>query len=170
MEPDFIVQGGDPLGNGTGGPGYETEEDVNDLKNVKGAISMAKSTGSTKVGSQFFINLADNPSLDQSAGVVFSRATALEVQRRSEVLLPLMEPNWKIMTGLTNFRSGHKDGAASSPLTAESLIRICADSQLGFVISPVRLDLQPLRHENAGAWKDSNLYDCRKIRSAMPAP
>ena len=118
----------------------------------------------------FILGRPNYLALDQSAGVVFSRATALEVQRRSEVLLPLMEPNWKIMTGLTNFRSGHKDGAASRPLTAESLIRVCADPQLGFVISSVRLDLQPLRHENAGAWKDSNLYDCRKIRSAIPAP
>ena len=40
-------------------------------------------------------------SVDQSAGVVFSRATALEVQRRSQVLLPLMDPNWKILTSLS---------------------------------------------------------------------
>ena len=68
VEPGFVIQGGDPLGNGTGGPGYETEEDINDLTNLKGTVSMAKNTGSTKVGSQFFINLADNVALDQTAG------------------------------------------------------------------------------------------------------
>jgi peptidyl-prolyl cis-trans isomerase B (cyclophilin B) len=67
VEPGFVVQGGDPLGNGSGGPGYSVEEDQNDLLNVTGAISMATTAGSTKVGSQFFINLVDNTSLDQAS-------------------------------------------------------------------------------------------------------
>jgi cyclophilin family peptidyl-prolyl cis-trans isomerase len=64
---DFVIQGGDPRGDGTGGPGYETEEDQNDLMNMKGFVSMAKSAGATKFGSQFFINLKDNPALDQDS-------------------------------------------------------------------------------------------------------
>jgi cyclophilin family peptidyl-prolyl cis-trans isomerase len=64
--PGFVVQGGDPLGNGTGGPGYAVEQDENDLSNTQWTIAMARSAGSTQVGSQFFINLVDNPSLDQS--------------------------------------------------------------------------------------------------------
>jgi hypothetical protein len=108
--------------------------------------------------------------LDQSAGVVFSRATALEVRRRSEVLLPLMEPNWKILTSLrTRSGNGHNDDAATRPLTARNLPQVCADPQLGFVISPANVGFDPLRHEHAGAWKDWNLYDCRKIRSALAA-
>ncbi len=63
--PNFLAQAGDPLGDGSGGPGYELEEDKNELKNEKGAVSMAKGANSTKVGSQFFINLADNASLDR---------------------------------------------------------------------------------------------------------
>ena len=63
--PDFVVQGGDPTGSGSGGPGYETEEDKNDFKNTRGKISMAKAGAVTKFGSQFFINLKDNPALDQ---------------------------------------------------------------------------------------------------------
>jgi peptidyl-prolyl cis-trans isomerase B (cyclophilin B) len=62
--PAFVVQGGDPEGTGLGGPGYEVEEDVNDLTNTRGMVSMAKTRGSTRVGSQFFINLVDNPNLD----------------------------------------------------------------------------------------------------------
>lgn len=63
--PDFVAQGGDPTGSGSGGPGYETEEDKNDFKNTRGKISMAKAGAVTKFGSQFFINLKDNPALDQ---------------------------------------------------------------------------------------------------------
>jgi hypothetical protein len=108
--------------------------------------------------------------LDQSAGVVFSRATALEVQRRSQVLLPLMDPNWKIMSGLrAGSEKGSKNGSAARPLTARSLIQVCADPQLGFVISPKDVGFAPMRHEQAGAWKDWNLYDCRNVRSATPA-
>ena len=103
--------------------------------------------------------------VDQSAGVVFSRATAMEVQRRSTVLLPLMDPNWKIMTSLRAAASGRKADAAARPLTATNLRQICADPNLGFVISPADLGFPRVRHERAGAWKDWNLYDCNLIRS-----
>ncbi|HEV7613176.1 MAG TPA: hypothetical protein VGO37_14950 [Steroidobacteraceae bacterium] len=107
--------------------------------------------------------------LDQSAGVVFSRTTALEVRRRSDVLLPLMDPNWKILTQRNRSLSGHQDDATIRPLTAKSLIQVCTDRNLGFVISPVRVGFDALRHEHAGVWKDWNLYDCGKVRSALPA-
>ncbi len=100
--------------------------------------------------------------VDQSSGVVFSRATAIEVRRRSEVLAPLMDPNWKILTGL-RAKPGFK--SETRPLTPKNLIQVCADPQLGFVISHDKVGFDPLRHEHAGAWKDWNLYDCRKVRS-----
>ncbi len=50
--------------------------------------------------------------LDQSSGVVFSRKTALEVRRRSEILLPLMDPDWKILTSL---RAQAAAGARTRP-------------------------------------------------------
>jgi hypothetical protein len=108
--------------------------------------------------------------LDQSAGVVFSRATALEVQRRSEILLPLMDPDWKILTSLrTAAAPGQRNAAAATrPLTAKSLILVCADPQLGFVMSPENVDFDPIRHDRAGPWKGWNLYDCRKVRSRTP--
>ncbi len=104
--------------------------------------------------------------VDQSAGVVFSRATAMEVQRRSTVLLPLMDPNWKIMTSLrATAVTGRKADAATRPLTATNLRQVCADPKLGFVISPADIGLPRIRHDRAGAWKDWNLYDCSLIRS-----
>jgi hypothetical protein len=108
--------------------------------------------------------------LNQSSGVVFSRATALELRRRSEVLLPLMDPDWKILTSL-HAKSGSRDKnkATTRPLTAENLIQVCADPQLGFVISPENAGFDPLRHEHAGSWKDWNLYDCRKVRLTQSA-
>jgi hypothetical protein len=108
--------------------------------------------------------------VDQSSGAVFSRATALEVRRRSEVLLPLMDADWKILTSLrAESGSGHKNKTTTRPLTHENLIQVCADPKLGFVISPENVGFDPLRHDHAGAWKDWNLYDCRKIRSALSA-
>jgi hypothetical protein len=104
--------------------------------------------------------------VDQSAGVVFSRATALEVRRRSEVLLPLMDPNWKLLTSLRAASGGERNKSTTRPLTPEKLIQVCADPQLGFVISPGKAGFEPLPHEHTGAWKDWNLYDCRKVRSA----
>jgi hypothetical protein len=105
--------------------------------------------------------------VNQSAGVVFSRATALEVARRSQVLLPVMDPNWKILTHLRD-ASGDKRKIAAPPrpLTAEILSQICADPQLGFVIAAENLEFERLRHSNAGPFRGWNLYDCGKIRLA----
>jgi hypothetical protein len=103
--------------------------------------------------------------VDQSAGVVFSRATALEVQRRSQVLLPLMDPNWKIWSNLRAAASGKHRDATSRPLTSANLSQICADSRLGFVISQEHLGFDALAHENAGPWLGWELYDCRKVRT-----
>ena len=106
--------------------------------------------------------------LDQSAGVVFSRATALEVRRRSQVLLLLMDPDWKILTRLrSQSDGGRRDHAATRPLTSGSLIQVCADPQLGFVISPEKVGFDPLPHVRSGAWKGWNLYDCREVRFAQ---
>jgi hypothetical protein len=148
--------------------------DINEFANWASAIpptSTVLVVPATDVGAfvWFTLQRPNYLSMDQSAGVVFSRATAIEVERRSEVLLPLMDPNWKIMTSLRN-KSGNrrKDAATTRPLTAQSLAQVCADPLLGFVISRKDLGFGPLRHEHAGAWKDWYLYDCRKVRSSPP--
>jgi hypothetical protein len=107
--------------------------------------------------------------VNQSAGVVFSRTTALEVQRRSQVLLPVMDPNYRILTSLRAAAGKRKVDPPTRPLTAESLNEVCADSQLGFVISPLDVGGDPLSHKDSGSWKGWNLYDCRKVRSLAAA-
>lgn len=62
--PKFMIQGGDPTGTGTGGPGYKIPDEKNENnRNIRGSVSMANS-GPNTGGSQFFINIVDNYYLD----------------------------------------------------------------------------------------------------------
>ena len=66
VEPGYFVQGGDPQGDGTGGPGYTIEDEVNDNKHVKGALAMATVGGEpNSAGSQFYVCLEAQPYLDE---------------------------------------------------------------------------------------------------------
>ncbi len=73
--PGFMIQGGDPTGTGSGGPGYSIPGEFksnrieNNLKHSQGVISMARSQHPDSAGSQFFLMVADAPHLDgQYAG------------------------------------------------------------------------------------------------------
>ena len=72
--PGFVIQGGDPLGNGTGGPGYKFEDEPVTLDYDAGIVAMANAGPDTN-GSQFFIVLEDQPSLPK-AYTIFGRVTS----------------------------------------------------------------------------------------------
>jgi cyclophilin family peptidyl-prolyl cis-trans isomerase len=65
VEPGFVVQGGDPLGNGTGGPNYKLPNETNPAPWVTASVGMASSSAGVS-GSQFFILLGDAPFLATS--------------------------------------------------------------------------------------------------------
>ncbi len=68
--PGFMIQGGCPVGNGTGGPGYTIKGEFaangfrNDLKHTRGVLSMARAMDPNSAGSQFFVMVEDAPHLD----------------------------------------------------------------------------------------------------------
>ena len=60
----FMIQGGDPTGTGTGGPGYTIKDEFNDTKHVLGTFSMARTSAPNSAGCQFYICFAAAPHLD----------------------------------------------------------------------------------------------------------
>jgi peptidyl-prolyl cis-trans isomerase B (cyclophilin B) len=72
--PDFMIQGGDPTGTGSGGPGYQFEDEFNDNKVVRGALAMANAGPNTN-GSQFFIVTTEAASWLDGKHTVFGRVT-----------------------------------------------------------------------------------------------
>ena len=78
VEPGFVIQGGDPVGNGTGGPGYKFADDPVTRDYKKGTVAMANSGPNTN-GSQFFICLEDLPTLPKNYTIFGSVISGLEV-------------------------------------------------------------------------------------------
>jgi len=72
--PDFMIQGGDPTGTGSGGPGYQFEDEFNQHKVIRGALAMANAGPNTN-GSQFFIVTADETPWLDGKHTVFGRVT-----------------------------------------------------------------------------------------------
>lgn len=96
LVPGFVLQGGDPTGIGTGGPGYSIKgefsnngDQQNDLKHEKGIISMARSQSKDSAGSQFFIMLDQSPHLDgdyAAFGKVIDGLEIIEEIEKKEVV------------------------------------------------------------------------------------
>ena len=72
--PDFMIQGGDPTGTGSGGPGYSFEDEFNEHKVERGALAMANAGPNTN-GSQFFIVTTDAAPWLDGKHTVFGRVT-----------------------------------------------------------------------------------------------
>jgi cyclophilin family peptidyl-prolyl cis-trans isomerase len=93
VEPDFVIQGGDPTGTGTGGPGYTVPAEI-ELKHVKGAIAMARrgddvNPERASSGSQFYITLDETPFLDEgytAFGQVVEGMDVVESIERDDVI------------------------------------------------------------------------------------
>jgi len=75
VEPGFVIQGGDPNGDGTGGSGKTIPLEIHpELKHVKGAVAMARSQDPNSASSQFYITLTSTPFLDGNYAV-FGKVT-----------------------------------------------------------------------------------------------
>ena len=73
--PDFVVQGGCPKGDGTGGPGYTIPAEFNSKKHVRGTLAMARSQHPDSAGCQFYICYGPTPHLDRNY-TVFGQVTS----------------------------------------------------------------------------------------------
>jgi peptidyl-prolyl cis-trans isomerase B (cyclophilin B) len=89
VEPGFVIQGGDPDGNGTGGPGYNLDAEFSEIPHVRGTVAMARSANPNSAGSQFYICLDDAPFLNRQYTVFGQTVEGQEVVqsiRRGDVM------------------------------------------------------------------------------------
>lgn len=80
--PGFVVQGGDPKGNGTGGSGKNIVAEFNKNKHVPGTVAMARSSDPNSADSQFYISLGTHPHLDNKYTVFGFVGEGLDVANK----------------------------------------------------------------------------------------
>lgn len=83
--PGFVIQGGDPVGNGTGGSGQKLKAEFNDRKHVEGTVAMARAADPDSADSQFYISLGTHPHLDRSYTVFGQVTEGMDVARKITV-------------------------------------------------------------------------------------
>jgi cyclophilin family peptidyl-prolyl cis-trans isomerase len=83
--PGFVVQGGDPTGNGTGGSGTKQKAEFNARKHIPGAVAMARSSDPNSADSQFYITLGTHPHLDGAYTVFGQVIEGMEVANQLQV-------------------------------------------------------------------------------------
>lgn len=84
VEPSFVIQGGDPQGDGTGGPGYQFEDETVQGDYLEGSVAMANSGPNTN-GSQFFICLDNLPTLPKQYSLFGQVTKGIEVVKQIQV-------------------------------------------------------------------------------------
>jgi len=85
VEPGFVVQGGDPNGNGTGGPGYSIKAEFNERLHQRGTLAMARASDPDSAGSQFYICLAPAPFLDGKYTVFGQAVKGMDVVDKIQI-------------------------------------------------------------------------------------
>jgi len=86
VEPTFVIQGGDPAGNGTGGPGYHIKLEIApSLEHIDGALAMARSADPDSAGSQFYITIGAQHSLDGQYAVFGKVIKGMDVVRKIRI-------------------------------------------------------------------------------------
>lgn len=83
--PGFVIQGGDPHGNGTGGSGQNLKAEFNDRKHIEGTVAMARASDPDSADSQFYIALATIPHLDHQYTVFGQVTGGMDVVKSIEV-------------------------------------------------------------------------------------
>ena len=87
--PDFVIQGGDPLGNGTGDAGYNIPLEVSSKRHVEGALGMARAADPNSGSCQFYITLRPTPHLDGSYtvfGKVVKGMDVVKALRKGDII------------------------------------------------------------------------------------
>jgi len=90
---DFMVQGGDPTGTGSGGPGYKFADEFTSHKHAAGSLSMANSGANTN-GSQFFITYVATPWLDGKHTVFGQLVEGMDILKNIRLRDPSKNPNY----------------------------------------------------------------------------
>lgn len=80
--PHFVVQGGDPKGNGTGGSGKKIVAEFNSYSHIPGTVAMARSRNINSADSQFYISLGTHPRLDNKYTVFGQVTTGLDIANK----------------------------------------------------------------------------------------
>jgi cyclophilin family peptidyl-prolyl cis-trans isomerase len=96
VEPGFVIQGGDPLGNGSGGSGQKLKAEFNARKHVEGTVAMARAQDPNSADAQFYISMGTHPHLDNNYTVFGQVVEGMDVVKKVRV-----EPGMNKMISVT---------------------------------------------------------------------
>ncbi|NBU22086.1 peptidylprolyl isomerase [bacterium] len=83
--PGFVIQGGDPSGNGTGGSGQRLQAEFNNRQHIEGTVAMARAEDPNSADSQFYISLGTHPHLDHNYTVFAQVIEGMDVAKQIKV-------------------------------------------------------------------------------------